>query len=147
MPYTAILGKKGTYYSEYLGEEIIDLLDKTYEIPTTYNMTLTMIDPDYECRPDLVADELYGDETLVAELFKLNGPSNPFEVNSGQYLLAPSIDVISEFVVRPSSKWKDDKKSAYKPKPKNKNEKRKPNEAVVGDKRFNVDKLSKIIVY
>lgn len=146
MAYSATLAAKGTYYSDYVGEEMVDLLDKTFQIPKGYNVTLGLIEPEYEARPDLVAAEIYGVDSYASELFKLNGPSNPFEVNAGQYILVPSMDAISEFDVFPSPLWKKDA-YATKPKPKAKTEKRKPNEAVVGDKRFNVDKLSKIIIY
>lgn len=98
---------------------------------------------------DLISQEVYGDDLYADTLSRLNGPANPFEITDDLYLMLPSYENLSDFNVNPSESWSEAKitKSAKRPKPKTKNEKRKPNQAIVGSKRFNIDAQSKIIVY
>lgn len=149
MLFSATLARKGTYHSTYLDEDIVDLLGNTFNIPSSYQCEVLPIDPGYDARPDLIADALYGDEMNADILNRLNGPGNPFEVTDGQYYIVPGAEEIGNFYCTPAKEWSEEYLSSItsRPKAKARNEKRKPNEAVIGDKRFNIDKLSKIIVY
>ena len=138
------LNWKTTIHSKYLEEDIVDLLSKTFEIPADYDCELLQIDPGYECRADLVADIIYNDELYSDLILKLNGPSNPFELNEN-YIVVPTADHINNFMITPNPTWEAEK--TYSPKPKSRKEKRKPNESVVGDTRFNIDQASKIVIY
>ena len=144
MIFSRTLHNKTTVFSEYLNEEIVDLLGNTFQIPPEYNYEVVQVDPGYEARPDLVSYEIYDDDFYSDILLKLNGPSNPFELNDN-YIIVPTMDYVDEFHQIPSKLW--DSQKTYKPKPKARNAKRKPNEAIVGDKRFNIDSNSKIVIY
>ncbi len=125
------------------------MLGSSFIIPHQYQCQVLPIDPGYEGRIDLIADTLYNDEMYADMLNHLNGPGNPFEVNAGQFIILPSLDAVQDFYQEPAKEWDEKYIGAQntRPKAKARNEKRKPNEAVLGDKRFNIDPLSKIIIY
>jgi hypothetical protein len=80
---------------------------------------------------------------------KLNGISNPFESSVGTKLIIPSPEDIINFTSEPSVKDKDNN---WGPEIKNKNtkvrgSKRQANEAIVGDKRFRIDRANGVIIY
>ena len=133
--------------SEYLGEEMINLLDKTFVIPSYYNYNIFEVTEKYIARPDLISYDAYGDEMYADVICKLNGVSNPFELNKGMRLILPSPEYIMNFIVKPSSDDIETDEKLNKPIAKQKNEKRKPNEAIVGDRRFKIDKTSGVIIY
>lgn len=133
--------------SEYLGEEMINLLDKTFVIPSYYNYNIFEVTEKYIARPDLISYDAYGDEMYADVICKLNGVSNPFELNKGMRLILPSPEYIMNFIVKPSSDDIESDEKLNKPIAKQKNEKRKPNEAIVGDRRFKIDRTSGIIIY
>lgn len=149
MLYSTNFSKKETFHSSYLGEDMIDLLGGTFQIPDTYQGDVVPVEPGFESRMDLVALEVYGDDIYADLLSRLNGPSNSMVLNEGDYLILPSLNDLDKFFQIPSEDWSESKNSAQskRPKAKTKNTKRKPNEAVIGDKRFNVDAQSKIVVY
>lgn len=149
MLFSPSLARKESFHSEYLDEDIIDLLGSTFEIPYSYACSITSIDAGYEGRVDLIADTLYGDDMYADTILHLNGPGNPFEFNTGQNIIVPAHDEVGEFFQYPSKAWSEQRLASQdsKPKPKARSEKRKPNEAVIGDKRFNIDPQSKIIIY
>lgn len=149
MLFSPSLARKETFHSDYLDEEIVDLLGGTFEIPASYACSITPIDAGYEGRVDLIADVLYGDDMYADVVLHLNGPGNPFEFNKDQNIIVPNQDEVGEFFQAPSKAWSEKYLAAKesRPKPKARSEKRKPNEAVIGDKRFNIDPQSKIIIY
>lgn len=149
MLFSPSLARKETFHSDYLNEEIVDLLGGTFEIPTSYACSVTPIDAGYEGRVDLIADVLYGDDMYADVVLRLNGPGNPFEFNKDQNIIVPNQDEVGEFFQTPAKAWSEKHLAAKesRPKPKARSEKRKPNEAVIGDKRFNIDPQSKIIIY
>jgi hypothetical protein len=149
MLFSPTLARKETYRSEYLDEEIVDLLGCTFSIPESYQCQVAPIDSDYMARPDLVADEVYADDMYADLIVKLNGSGNPFELYDGQNIILPSLDNLQNFNQTPAKEWSEAylASQSTQPKAKARNEKRKPNEAVIGDKRFNIDAQSKIIVY
>lgn len=149
MLYSANLAKKEIFHSDYLNEDIVDLLGGSFQIPNSYQCDIVPVESGFEARMDLIAQEVYGDDIYADIISRLNGPANPFEVDEDDYLILPYTDKLEDFIQEPSSEWSESriKLEAKKPKAKVKNEKRKPNEAVIGDKRFNIDTQSKIIVY
>ena len=138
---------KDTFNSEYLGEEIINLLDKTFIIPEYYNYNIFDVTEEYIARPDLISYDAYGDSMYADVLCKLNGISNPFELNKGMRMIIPSPEYITHFIIKPSVNEMESDESNNVPVAKQKNEKRKPNEAVVGDSRFKIDRANGIIIY
>lgn len=149
MLFSTLLAKKETYKSKYLGEEVVDLLSGTFDTPSNYQARIVPIDQDYDARLDLVSDAVYNDEMHMEILNKLNGTGNPFELIENQVYTIPTQDELPNFYVNPSKEWSEAalQIAARRPKAKTKNQKRKPNEAVIGDKRFNIDVQSKIVIY
>lgn len=138
---------KNNFNSEYLGEEMINLLDTTFVIPEYYNYNIFEVTEAYIARPDLISYDAYGDEMYADVICKLNGISNPFELNKGTKLIIPSPEHIMNFIVKPSTSDAEYDERLNKPIAKQKNEKRKPNEAIVGDKRFKIDRTTGVIIY
>lgn len=140
---------KGDIHSDYLGEDIVNLLDKTFIIPTTYSYNIFEVTREYIARPDLISFDAYGDSMFGDIICKLNGIGNPFELNEGMKLIIPSPENILDFAVRPSVDERDDAwgKLSGSPSTKSKKTKRQANEALVGDVRFKVDASSGIIIY
>ena len=142
-----VLEEKTTIESKYLGNYIYNYLDTSFEIPEGMVVDLVEITDDYIARPDLVSIKAYNDDSYTDIICKLNGISNPFELNAGDVLVLPSFADLNRFIVHPSAEEKEDGGNTNVPVSKKKNEKRKANEAVVGDKRFSIDKNKRVVVY
>lgn len=140
---------KGDFQSEFLGESVVNLLDKTFVIPESYSYNVFEVTEEYIARPDLISYDAYGDSMFGDVICKLNGVSNPFELNKGMNLIIPSPENIMDFVVRPNVKERDDNWGSVAGHfaGKTKHSKRQANEALVGDTRFKVDASSGIIIY
>lgn len=135
--------------SDYLEDTIYNLLDYTFEIPKSYSYNVFEVTKEYIARPDLISLDAYGDDMFADIICKLNGVSNPFELNEGMKLIIPTPEDILNFALKPSEKdldenWMNNSTSSVA---KSKNEKRQANDAIIGDKRFKIDKSSKIIIY
>ena len=144
-----LLINKSEIKSEVLNEKIINLLDKTFRIPPEFDYNVVEITKDYVARMDLLSKQLYGTDKYQDVLCKLNGISNPFELNEGAIIVCPNITDISLFYYLENQDEKDPASldAAKQPIAKGKKEKRKPNEAVIGDKRFKIDSTRKVIIY
>lgn len=142
-----VLEEKTTIESKYLGNYIYNYLDTSFEIPEGMVVDLVEITDDYIARPDLVSIKAYNDDSYTDIICKLNGISNPFELNAGDVLVLPSFADLNRFIVHPNAEEKEDSDNTNVPVSKKKNEKRKANEAVVGDKRFSIDKNKRVVVY
>jgi hypothetical protein len=104
---------------------------------------------EYIARADLISYDAYGDTMYADVICKLNGISNPFELNAGMKLIIPSPESIMDFAVKPSlkdldSNWGSSTRSRTT---KTKKSKRQANEAIVGDVRFKIDKTNGVIIY
>lgn len=144
------LNNKGKMQCDYLGERIFNLLDKTFVLPKSgFDFNIFEVSKEYIARPDLIALDAYGDTMFTDIICKINGISNPFELNEGTRLILPSPDYILDFAVKPSQLETEDASKSPVPviKTKSKTEKRKANEAVVGDSRFKIDSATGIIIY
>lgn len=141
------LNFKNTIKSDYLQEEIYNLLDLTFLIPSRYNYNIFTVTKDYIARPDLISYDAYGDETFADIICKVNGISNPFELNEGMKLIIPSPENILDFTRRVQkypgedlyNSTNDSAVTSMQNNVKTKRSKRQANEAVVGDKRFKID--------
>lgn len=145
-----VLNNKKKIFSDWLQEEIINLNDSTFIIPKEYQYEILEVTEKYIARPDLISKEIYGD-TLYSDLIcKLNGISNPFELNKDMLLIIPSPDCIMDFMKVPTIEECDstvDNAAISKPVAKQKTQKRKANEAIIGDSRFNIDKNRGVVIY
>lgn len=144
-----VLNFKRPIKSEYLGEEIYNMLDYTFEIPKKYSYNVFVVTKEYIARPDLISLDAYGDSMFADIICKLNGISNPFELNEGMYLIIPAPEHILDFTFVPSNKdldhnWGPQINSGDL---KTKRTKRQANEAIIGDKRFKIDTSRGVIIY
>jgi hypothetical protein len=145
MLFHTVLNNKNTIKSNWLSDNIYDLAEQTFIIPKLYSYEVLEVDEKYIARPDLLSYDIYGDTLYGDILCKINGISNPFELNKGMLLIIPSPDNILDFVTKDLSN--DEVKDLNKPITKTKKEKRKANEAVVGDTRFKIDSNRGIVIY
>lgn len=142
----SVLNFKKPFQSEYLQERIHNLLDNTFVIPAEYTYNVFTVTRDYIARPDLISLDAYGDTMFGDVICKLNGISNPFELNVGMKLLIPSPECIMDFTTQPAENWDENSQSSYQP-TKTKQSPRQANEAIVGDTRFKIDTVSGVIIY
>ena len=134
----------------FSGENHYDLLYQTFRIPKDFKYNVYVVTNEYVARPDLLSLHVYGTVNYADVLCKLNGISNPFELNDGMYIVAPDANDIPLFYTIDHSK-EDAIQSGVtidaKKLQKKKNETRKANEQVVGDRNFRIDRNSKIVIY
>ena len=147
MIHYTILNYKNDIYSTYAGENMMSLADKTFVIPQYYTYKIFEVSRDYIARPDLISRDAYGDEMYGDIICKLNGISNPFELNEGMILVIPSTEYIDDFSVLPTADDRDHNWGNTNVGGKQKNAKRQSNEAVVGDTRFRIDAKRGVIIY
>lgn len=144
------LSYKTQIKSDYLGESLFNLLDKTFEMPFNgFTFNVLVVSDEYIARPDLIAYDAYGDSGYADIICKINGISNPFELNLGMQIIVPRPEDINKFTSTPAldDTESDGNTAENIPQAKSKSSKRKANEAVIGDQRFRINSSSKIVVY
>lgn len=142
----SLLKKKPQIFSSVLGENIIHLGAQTFRMPSWAAYTVYKVSRSHIARPDLISRIMYGTEIYGDFLCKVNGISNPFEINEDDVLIIPNLNNMGDFMMEDN--FNDTLvEDNSKPKPKTKKEKRKANEAVVGDTRFKIDKENHVIIY
>lgn len=132
-----------------------DLLTKTFndDIDFYSNYTLIEVTKEYIGRPDLISYALYHDDMYADILCKINGVSNPFELNEGMVLVCPSENFINRFNKLENSTLDgfaedtDTLQKKYKTFKKQKNEKRSPNEATIFDHKYTKIEGTNLLVY
>lgn len=147
-----VLKNKKEIHSDWLQDTIYNLNDPSFIIPATYDYEILEVTEKYIARPDILSKDIYGDSMYADLLCKLNGISNPFELNQGDILVIPSPDCIMNFMHKPDiveldSSNNSNNSNSNKPIAKPKNVKRKANEAVIGDSRFKIDQTHGIVIY
>jgi hypothetical protein len=91
---------KVTIYKDGEKYEMIDLLSKIYNGDTNiYGNTFT-ITKEYIARPDLVSYAVYGSDRFGDLICKVNGISNPFELNEGMIIFAPLREFLDKITCR-----------------------------------------------
>jgi len=143
----SVINNKGTIYSDYLNDEIYNLLDMTFALPNNgFDFNVFDVSAQYIARPDLISKDAYGDSMYADVICKINGISNPFELNEGMKLILPRPEYILDFAIKPLAE-ESEQDDIDIPTPKQRNTKRSPNEAIVGDSRFKIDSTSGVIIY
>ena len=104
----SVLNLKTEMQSDYLGETVYNMLDYTFTIPYNYSYNIFEVTKEYIARPDLISLDAYGDTMYTDIICKLNGVSNPFELNEGMKLIIPTPEDITNFIVEPSIKDRDE---------------------------------------
>ena len=138
------------------GEAVYDLLSgKSFVDMKLSNGNFVVVNKYYVARPDLISLACYGEDMYGDIICKVNGISNPFELNEDDLLFIPSIDFVRENTKMLNSQNNDliddadneeivQKVSSYQKKPL---EERTPNQQLVGDKNFVVDKSLGLVFY
>lgn len=134
-----------------------DLFTKTYNDELDLNglCNVIQVTREYIARPDLISFAVYGTDEHADILCKLNGISNPFELNEGMILIIPNQQILPNltltesdpyhgFITDESTQTFIEPRSNYK---KAKNEKRSPNEATVFDHNYIISDDKKLVYY
>ena len=115
------------------------------------DFNLLTVTREYTARPDLISLAIYGSDEYADVLCKVNGISNPFELNEGMVLIIPKFGNIENMFTRSSKSElindNDTIGNIQKTNQKPKNSVRNPAEQVVGDKNYTIDKQNKIVYY
>ena len=155
--------EKNTIYSEHLKEMIVNLDEWVFQIPDEFEYRVIEVTEDYVARPDLVSYQFYGSDLHQDIICKINGISNPFELNEGELLVVPvpqdiykfyrdsSIDqntkVYGNISGNNTGEDSDTMEASAKPKAKTKQDKRKANDALINDERFRIDTNRRVVIY
>lgn len=147
--FSLVLSKKPNVISEYLGVEIVDLAAPTFTIPDRYGCDVLSVEAGFIGRPDLITDEVYGDDMYTDLIMKLNGVSNAIELNELDYLVLPEANSLEQFIMKPFD-WENSKKnssSRFEPSSTKGKSTGVTKTTKNTDKRFNIDVGSKTVVY
>lgn len=147
-----ILSSKPEITSDVLNERIINLCSQTFIMPVGVEFELFLTTDDYVARPDLVSQYLYNTTKYTDVICKLNGISNPFELNSDMLLVCPLGEYVADFYLPAERDDVDDSTlvdtDSNKPIQKQVNDKsRSANDSIIGDRRFDINKENNTIVY
>lgn len=156
----------------------IDLTNKTYNnMFFSEGASAVYVDENYVARPDLISLAVYGDDKYADIICKVNGISNPFELNKGMILYIPGSsnlnqlftgsnnenDLLEEFKHRKNTisgvektlsklqRKNEDNTETIERKKKNlqklKNERRSPADQTIEDKNYYIDKNLGVVIY
>lgn len=138
-------------------ENGIDLLYKTLNFVDdgNYRGQFIQVNEYYVARPDLISLAIYGDDKYGDVICKLNGISNPFELNDQMILFIPTLEYINYILDKKAknkttNKIEDTNPIAINRKigaQKQKNEKRSPSQQLVGDTNYIIDKSLGVVFY
>lgn len=129
-------------------EDMIDLMTKTFVFSNDFEYRLVEVTEMSVARPDILSYIIYGSDQYGDLICKINGISNPLELNVGDLLLVPETPYIQDFLTKETTDIDNlELDSKNKPTPKKRKDKRKSNEAVDGDTRYKIDASNRIIIY
>lgn len=123
----------------------IDLLGKDLDLDRNVlegGLEGLIVQKEYVARPDLISLAVYGSDKYADLICKINGISNPFELNEGDLILYPYIAIVDEIskVQKVLNEFvTDDSATLGKTEKTNKkyvNEKRSPIEATINDHNY-----------
>lgn len=137
------------------GQQYIDLMSKVFNDTSAMSLNPIIVNKYYVARPDLISLMAYGDDKYADIICKINGVSNPFELNEDMIIMLPNIEFFHNCIVtspKLSDVIKDPTSDAIQQRrdrnmQKKKNERRSPNEQTYGDSNFVIDKSLGIVFY
>lgn len=138
-------------------ESTIDLLSKSIDLEKSMTGQFVEVNEYYVARPDLISLAIYGDDKYADIICKVNGISNPFELNEGQLIFLPTYETISNLIITENNNKKtskinldsevkistDNRVGAQK----RKDERRTPSQQLIGDKNYIIDKSLGVVFY
>lgn len=135
--------------------ECYDLLSMTINPKVPLNGYKIKVNKYYIARPDLISQALYRTDKYADIICKINGISNPFELNEGDILYCPTFELLIEFLNKAGNGKESDliddeiqrQTSAELKLAKLVNERRNPAEKTVNDSNFYIDKTNNLIFY
>lgn len=142
----SLLTQKKTRFSQKYKEDMIDLCAQTFYLPQDFNYKVLFVNRLYTARPDLLSYHLYGDERYGDLLCRINGISNPFELNENMLIIAPEYQDLEKFLCIDSFNNEISDQSRVLNKS-TKNKSRTANEVTTNDTRFRVDQENRVIIY
>jgi len=85
------------------GESIVDLISSSFNFGKS-GMTngITAVNQDEVMRPDVLSEKLYATQEYWDVILKFNGISNPFSLDFGEILFAPSTNSLERLIVPPT---------------------------------------------
>ena len=137
------------------GESATDLLYKTWNTDKNFSGDYLLVNEYYIARPDLISLAVYGEDRYADIICKVNGISNPFELNEGQIIFIPTIESI-ENILDVDAKTLTTKKINDEETintierigaQRKKSEKRSPAQQVEGDNNYIIDKSLGVVFY
>jgi len=151
-----------TIYKDNKPTKFLDLSVNTFNNINLNNTRAIFVDENYIARPDLISLAVYGDDKYADVICKINGISNPFELNKGMIIYVPDIDSINKALT--GSSFENDLLDEYKSKTKKnkveetisktrknlqklKNERRSPGDQTIEDKNYYIDKNLGLVIY
>ena len=75
-----------------------DLLSETFKKDLTISGNPIIVNEYYVARPDLISQAVYGTDKYADILCKINGISNPFELNENMLVFCPTIDYMTRLI-------------------------------------------------
>lgn len=139
------------------GETTIDLLHKTIDLNKELNGQFIEVNEYYVARPDLISLAIYGDDKYADVICKVNGISNPFEMNEGQIIFLPTLDSINTIIdvdcqnstteILELDNTEIISNSNKIGAQKRKDEERSPAQQLIGDQNYIIDKSLGIVFY
>lgn len=169
-----ILSQKATVTLYKDNEKItfIDLLSESYNKNTKPSGDVLIVNKYYVARPDLISLAVYGDDKYGDLICKVNGISNPFELNEGMLIYLPSNSQLTEYYngdqgnsiesfVNSSKRYKKNRsqisgvndklstieKNSTSTLKKYTNQSRTPGEQTILDKNYTINKDLGIVIY
>ena len=101
-----ILAKKPkiTIYKNGEKYDMLDLLSKIYNGDVNIYGNTFRVTKEYIARPDLISYVIYGTDRFGDLICKVNGISNPFELNEGMLIFAPLREFLDKIVCKVGAK-------------------------------------------
>jgi hypothetical protein len=131
-----------------------DLLSKVIDTENVVinDCNVVTVTKEYVARPDLVSLAVYGNDMYADIICKINGISNPFELNAGMILVIPDFASIIQICKLAKASETLANSSEYisksvKTNQKTKQDKRSPGEQIIGENTFVIDRTNKLVYY
>lgn len=146
------------YMLDLLSKSIYSNEDSEYDWNGLFsNAKPIIVTKEYIARPDLISLYVYKTDEYADLICKLNGISNPFELNENMVLLIPSKNKLDEIVnktnmgvsefINENDKNTDNICQIEKTNKKLLNQKRSPNEATINDNNYIIRKDMGLVFY